>query len=61
MMHQAKGGGDDGEKPLKLVQWNIERGYKLESVIEELKVIDADILALQEIDIHCERSAYEVS
>jgi len=44
---------------VKVVQWNIERGYKLPQIIEELKQIDADVLALQEIDIHCERSQWE--
>lgn len=51
----------DSTRPIKLLQWNIERGYKLDAVIEELKALDADVLALQEIDIHCERSAYEAS
>jgi len=40
---------------LKVVQWNIERGYQLEGIINELKSLDADIIGLQEIDIHCER------
>ncbi|KAF5827759.1 hypothetical protein DUNSADRAFT_18793, partial [Dunaliella salina] len=47
------------KQPIKLVQWNIERGYKLKDVIEELKAIDGDVLSLQEIDIHCERSQWE--
>jgi hypothetical protein len=41
---------------IKLLQWNIERGYKLAGIIEELKSIDADIIALQEVDVGCERS-----
>lgn len=41
---------------LRLLQWNIERGYQLPGVIEELKRIDADVIALQEVDIGCERS-----
>lgn len=41
---------------LRLLQWNIERGYKLPGIIEELKQIDADVIALQEVDIGCERS-----
>lgn len=39
-----------------MLQWNIERGYKLSSIVEELKQIDADVIALQEVDIGCERS-----
>lgn len=38
------------------LQWNIERGYKLPEIVEELRGIDADIIALQEVDIGCERS-----
>ncbi len=38
------------------VQWNIERGYQLPGIIEELKHIDADIISLQEVDVGCERS-----
>lgn len=45
--------------PITLVQWNIERGYQLQSIISELGSIDADIVALQEVDVHCERSNWE--
>lgn len=37
-------------------QWNIERGYKLDAIIEELRASNADVIALQEVDIGCERS-----
>lgn len=43
-------------KPLKLLQWNIERGYKLPGIIKELREIDADVISLQEVDVLCERS-----
>ena len=39
-----------------MLQWNIERGYQLPGIIEELKRIDADVIALQEIDVGCARS-----
>ena len=42
------------------LQWNIERGYELDGIIEELKRLDADVLSLQEIDIGCARSNWEV-
>jgi hypothetical protein len=42
-------------KKLKMLQWNIERGYELPSIIEILRHVDADILALQELDIGCAR------
>lgn len=37
-------------------QWNIERGYKLAGIIKELHRVDADVIALQECDVACERS-----
>jgi len=43
---------------LRLLQWNIERGYKMDEIIAELKKQDADVIALQEIDIGCERSGW---
>lgn len=46
-------------RPLRVVQWNIERGYQLEAVLAVLKAIDADILCLQEIDIGNRRSRLE--
>ena len=42
---------------LERTQWNIERGYKLERIVDQLRAIDADIIALQEVDIGCERSS----
>jgi len=42
---------------IRLVQWNIERGYELAGIIEELQQLDADILCIQELDIACDRSA----
>ena len=38
------------------LQWNIERGYKLPNIIAEMQQIQADVIALQEIDIGCKRS-----
>lgn len=51
------GRGDKLVKEIRCVQWNIERGYKLDKVIENLKDQDADIMCLQELDINCERSS----
>ena len=42
---------------LRIVQWNVERGYKLQGIIDELRTLDADVIALQEVDWGCERSA----
>ena len=41
---------------LRILQWNVERGYKLKEVIAELQQADADIIAIQEVDWACERS-----
>ena len=42
--------------PVRVVQWNIERGYELAGVVAELAALDADVLLLQELDIACDRS-----
>jgi hypothetical protein len=36
-------------RPLRLVQWNIERGYQLPLVIKHLQDLDADVISLQEV------------
>ncbi|KAH7830688.1 uncharacterized protein MONOS_1770 [Monocercomonoides exilis] len=41
---------------IRAITWNIERGYKLDQIIAELKKIDADIIILQELDIMCKRT-----
>lgn len=41
---------------LRLATWNIERGYKLAGLCAELARLDADAVALQEVDWACERS-----
>jgi hypothetical protein len=43
-------------RPLRVVQWNIERGYELAAVTRTLAALDADVLVLQEIDVGCDRS-----
>lgn len=42
--------------PVRVVQWNIERGYELAGIVAELAALDADVLLLQELDIGCDRS-----
>jgi len=41
---------------LKIISYNLERGYRLAEIIASLKEIDADVLLLQEIDVACMRS-----
>jgi hypothetical protein len=41
---------------LRLLTFNIERGYRLPGIIDELRRVDADVLALQEVDVGCDRS-----
>lgn len=38
----------NSSRPLRLVQWNIERGYQLPLVIKQLQDLDADVTSLQE-------------
>lgn len=47
----------EAKPTLTVLSWNIERGYKLKDIIEELRKADADILLLQELDISCQRTA----
>ena len=60
---RADGAGDAASaalssgRPLRVVQWNIERGYKLDAIVRTLAAVDADVLILQEIDVGCDRSA----
>lgn len=49
----------DGGHGVVLLQWNIERGHKLDAVIKELRACEADVIALQEVDMGCERSGEE--
>eukprot|EP01105_Mastigella_eilhardi_P011045 TRINITY_DN2549_c0_g1_i1.p1 TRINITY_DN2549_c0_g1~~TRINITY_DN2549_c0_g1_i1.p1 ORF type:complete len:357 (-),score=124.30 TRINITY_DN2549_c0_g1_i1:32-958(-) len=44
--------------PLRVVQWNIERGYQLQKIREQLLALDADLISVQEVDVHCERSGW---
>lgn len=39
------------KETIKVISWNIERGYCLEGIIGLLKEIDADIISLQEVDV----------
>jgi endonuclease/exonuclease/phosphatase family metal-dependent hydrolase len=48
-------------RELKVVQWNIERAYKLAEIIELLKRLEADVIVVQEIDVYCQRSGYRNS
>jgi endonuclease/exonuclease/phosphatase family metal-dependent hydrolase len=44
--------------PLTLVTWNIERGQEYDAVLGALRVLDADILLLQEVDRFTRRTGY---
>ncbi|KAF9945962.1 hypothetical protein BGZ70_003475 [Mortierella alpina] len=47
------------DRPIRCLQWNIERNYKAAEILATLTEIDADILCIQEIDIGCHRSGHE--
>ena len=51
-------GDGDGEllTALRVVDWNIERGYEIEKIVEHLQGLAADVIVLQELDIHCVRT-----
>ncbi|KAF9419985.1 hypothetical protein BGZ76_004176 [Entomortierella beljakovae] len=46
-------------RPIRCLQWNIERNYKSNEILDTLTELDADILCIQEIDIGCRRSGYD--
>lgn len=41
---------------IKVVDWNIDRGLKLDGTIEFLAGAKADIILLQEVDLNCQRT-----
>jgi hypothetical protein len=41
---------------VRLVDWNIDRGLQLASIIDFLREANADILLLQEVDINARRT-----
>ncbi|CAG8463706.1 2623_t:CDS:2 [Ambispora gerdemannii] len=43
-------------RPIKCLQWNVERNYRASKIIKTLKELDPDIAFIQEIDIGCARS-----
>ncbi|CAG8629396.1 9819_t:CDS:2 [Ambispora leptoticha] len=43
-------------RPIKCLQWNVERNYRASKIIKTLKELDPDIALIQEIDIGCARS-----
>jgi hypothetical protein len=43
-------------QPLRVVQWNIERGIEFDAILAELRQLQADVILLQEVDHGCDRS-----
>ncbi|KAI8341172.1 hypothetical protein BC941DRAFT_416049 [Chlamydoabsidia padenii] len=41
---------------LKLLQWNVERNYEADGILQKIKALDPDVCVLQEVDIGCQRS-----
>jgi endonuclease/exonuclease/phosphatase family metal-dependent hydrolase len=42
----------------RIVSWNIERGLQFLKICDFLRTIDADLLLLQEVDLHARRTHY---
>eukprot|EP00796_Vickermania_ingenoplastis_P005561 gene5561-4014_t len=42
----------------RIMQWNIERGAKIQGIIDVINYCEPDIIVLQELDVHCRRSGY---
>ena len=47
-----------GDRPLRIITWNIERGVEFDAIAAVLEDLDADVMLLQEVDRFCARSAY---
>lgn len=43
---------------LRVLSWNIERGLQLPKILDFLRTIDADLLLLQEVDLHSRRTGH---
>lgn len=41
---------------LRIVDWNIDRGVHLGAIVRFLRSVRADIVLLQEVDLHCRRT-----
>ena len=49
---RAAKAGAEGRATLRVVTWNIEFGYLLAPIIEQIKELQPDIICLQEVDVH---------
>jgi endonuclease/exonuclease/phosphatase family metal-dependent hydrolase len=45
-------GRQDAPRQLRVVSWNLEFGYLLGPIIEELQRLQPDVLCIQEVDVH---------
>jgi hypothetical protein len=43
-------------RPVRVVQWNIERGLEFNEILSTLQRLQADVLLVQEVDIGCDRT-----
>jgi endonuclease/exonuclease/phosphatase family metal-dependent hydrolase len=43
---------------VRVVTWNIERGRRFSAILNFLQSIEADLILLQEVDLHARRSEY---
>lgn len=41
---------------LRIIDWNIDRGLRLEAIVKFLRTVPADIVLLQEVDLNCRRT-----
>lgn len=51
----------DATSALRVATWNIERAYKLDSIISLLQYHSFDLICLQELDVHNARSGWRDS
>ncbi len=45
-------------RAIRVVSWNINRGFHLNEIIDYLTKVSADLVLLQEVDVHAQRTDY---
>jgi endonuclease/exonuclease/phosphatase family metal-dependent hydrolase len=55
---RSRTGHTDKPDRIHVLTWNIEYGEAFDSVLAELRALDADVVLLQEVDRGCRRSEY---
>jgi endonuclease/exonuclease/phosphatase family metal-dependent hydrolase len=50
--------GTQARECIRVIDWNIERGLQFLAIVDFLRAADADLILLQEVDMHARRTRY---